>query len=217
MIESSSIAPIHRDGISKTRRTEDARRFEAPMASEDYSIPSRVEVVEAAPDDAPVLANLLELYVHDFSEFLDLHPGEDGRFGYPSLPLYWSESGRHPFLIRVDGKLAGLALVKRGSEVSGSEAVWDMAEFFVLRGYRGRGVGTLAAHEVWRRLPGYWEVRVMHRNALARLFWAGAILSFAGEAIGPRRIERHGEPWDLFSFQSTVVPAADSQTEGYSR
>ena len=75
----------------------------------------RVEVVAATPEQEPILANLLELYVHDFSEFLDLDIGEDGRFGYPSLPLYWSEPGRHPFLIRMDGKLAGLALVKKGS------------------------------------------------------------------------------------------------------
>ena len=57
----------------------------------------RVEVIEATRQQEQVLANLLELYVHDFSEFLDLEIGEDGRFGYPSLPLYWSEQGRYPF------------------------------------------------------------------------------------------------------------------------
>jgi predicted acetyltransferase len=167
----------------------------------------RVEVVAASPEQEPVLANLLELYVHDFSAFLDLDIAEDGRFGYPSLPLYWSEPGRYPFLIRMDGKLAGLALVKKGSVVSGDGAVWDMAQFFVLRGCRGRGVGTLAAHQVWRRFPGAWEVRVMQRNTLARRFWAGAISTFAEEEVRPHRIERNGEAWDLFSFQSRQVDA----------
>jgi predicted acetyltransferase len=173
----------------------------------------RVEVVTATPEQEPILANLLELYVHDFSEFLDLDIGEDGRFGYPSLPLYWSEPDRHPFLIWADGKLAGLALVKRGSAISGSESVWDMAEFFVLRGCRGRGVGTLAAHQFWRRFPGAWQVRVMQRNVPARLFWTRAISTFAGETIHPRRIERNGEPWDLFSFQSRQAIAGDSHTK----
>src|SRR5580704_3818990 len=100
-----------------------------------------LEVVPAAPDQAPLLANLLELYAHDFSEFHNVEIGEDGRFGYRALPLYWSEPDRHPFLIMLDSKLAGLALVKKGSDVSGSdvssnEAVWDMAEFFILRAYR---------------------------------------------------------------------------------
>ncbi len=173
----------------------------------------RVEVVAATLEQEPILANLLELYMHDFSEFLDLDIGENGRYGYASLPLYWSEPDRHPFLIRADGKLAGLALVKRGSTVYGSESVWDTAEFFVLRGWRGRGVGTLAAHQVWSRFPGAWEVRVMQRNALARRFWAAAISTFAGEPVQPRCIEKNGDPWDLFSFQSRQFDALDGPTE----
>ena len=113
-----------------------------------------LEVIAAGPEQMPILANLLELYAHDFSEFRNLEIGEDGRFGYRALPLYWSEPDRHPFLLKMAGKLAGLVLVKKGSQVSGDHAVWDMAEFFVLRGCRRRGNGTRAAHEVWRRFPG---------------------------------------------------------------
>jgi hypothetical protein len=76
-----------------------------------------------------VMANLLELYAHDFSELQDKDLGEDGRFGYGTLPLYWTEPGRYPFLVRVNGRLAGLVLVRRGSVISGEEAVLDMAEF----------------------------------------------------------------------------------------
>jgi hypothetical protein len=88
-----------------------------------------IEVDPALREHATILANLLELYAHDFSEFHSLDLGPDGRFGYKSLSLYWSEADRHPFLIRVDGKLAGLALVKRGSEISGNQTVWDISEF----------------------------------------------------------------------------------------
>ena len=176
-------------------------------------ISPRVEIMPAGPDQQLIMANLLELYIHDFSEFLDLDIGEDGRFSYPALSIYWSEPGRHPFLIRADGKLAGLALVKRASAVSNSESAWDMAEFFVLRNYRGRGVGTLAAHQVWRRFPGAWEVRVMERNVAARSFWTRAIAAFAGEAVQPVRIEKSGEPWDLFSFQSRQILAGASDAK----
>ena len=74
----------------------------------------RVEVVAATPEQEPILANLLELYVHDFSEFLDLDIGEDGRFGYPSLPLYWSEPDRHPFLIRTGRQAGGTGVGEEG-------------------------------------------------------------------------------------------------------
>ncbi|HEV7220531.1 MAG TPA: GNAT family N-acetyltransferase [Terriglobales bacterium] len=108
--------------------------------------PVHVEVVPARPEQQTIMANLLELYAHDFSEFHDVAIGADGRFGYEPLRLYWSEPGRYPFLVWVDGKLAGFVLVKRGSEFSGSEDIWDMAEFFVLRGYRRRGIGTQVGH-----------------------------------------------------------------------
>jgi predicted acetyltransferase len=166
---------------------------------------AHIEVIPARPEQEPILANLLELYAHDFSEFHDLELESDGRFGYSGLPLYWSEPGRHPFLVWVEGKLAGLILVKRGSEVSGDETAWDVAEFFVLRGYRRRGIGTQIAHEVWRQFPGLWEVRVMESNIVARHFWAHAISMLTGQAVQPVRVEKGGKWWTLFSFESKRV------------
>src|SRR5271165_5486338 len=97
---------------------------------------AHIELVPAASEQESIIANLLELYAHDFSEFHSLELGANGRFGYKHLPLYWSEPDRYPFLVKVDDRLAGLALVKRGSEVSDSEAVWDVGEFFIVRAYR---------------------------------------------------------------------------------
>jgi hypothetical protein len=76
----------------------------------------QIEVIPATSEQRPILANLLELYAHDFSEFYDLELGADGRFGYKHLPRYWRDPDRHPFLIKVDGRLAGFVLAKRGSE-----------------------------------------------------------------------------------------------------
>ena len=163
---------------------------------------AQLEVLPAAREQEPVMVNLLELYAHDFSELRRLNLREDGRFGYEALPLYWTEPGRHPFLIRVDGSLAGLVLVKRGSGISGAEVVWDMAEFFVVRGCRRRGVGIQAALKVWRRFPGLWEVRVMQKNDAARRFWAEAISLFTGEESHGVAIEHGGDAWVLFSFES---------------
>lgn len=163
---------------------------------------AHVEVVAAAQGQEAILANLLELYAHDFSEFHDVAIGPDGRFGYKSLPLYWSEPGRHPFLVWADGALAGLVLVKRGSEFSGNEAVWDMAEFFVLRGYRRRGIGTHVAHQVWKSLRGLWEVRVMESNVAGHDFWARAITSFAGTEARAVPARKDGKSWRVFSFET---------------
>ncbi|HSE21540.1 MAG TPA: hypothetical protein VLB68_07760 [Pyrinomonadaceae bacterium] len=41
----------------------------------------QIEVIPATSEQRPILANLFELYAHDFSEFYDLELGADGRFG----------------------------------------------------------------------------------------------------------------------------------------
>jgi len=192
-------------GSSDDRAVESDHRKPC-MARHPERSSMHIEVVPTAPDEQGILANLLELYAHDFSEFHEIELGVDGRFGYKNLALYWHEPRRHPFLIKVDGKLAGFVLVKRGSELSNNEIVWDMAEFFVVRGYRRRGVGTFVAHEVWKHLPGQWEVRVMESNDLARRFWEGTISAFTGEAIQARSVENGGKPWRVFEFESKLVP-----------
>ena len=161
-----------------------------------------IRVVAAAPEQEPVLANLLELYAHDFSEFVDLKLGPDGRFGYERLHSYWEEPGRHPFIVTADGDLAGFAFVRKGSAVSEDVDVWDMAEFFIVRGFRGLGVGTCAARDIWRRFPGRWEVRVMDTNQKACAFWRRAVEEFLGEAMEPTPFVKDGRGWRVFSFDS---------------
>jgi predicted acetyltransferase len=172
-----------------------------------------IELTPAALEQMPILANLLELYVYEFSEMLGLQVGENGRFGYDRLPLYWQDRNRFPFLIR-NGALAGFVLVKRGSEVSGDKAVWDMAEMFVVRSQRRHGIATQVAHEVWRRFPGRWEVRVMETNPAALAFWAHAVASFKGvREATPCHFERPGKgAWNVFAFDTERSPTVEIQS-----
>jgi predicted acetyltransferase len=177
------------------------------MARSSTARAENVEVVPALLEQQPVLANLFQLYAHDFMDFCDLELDSDGRFSYKNLPLYWSDPRRHPFLLRIDGRLAGFVLVKRGSEVSGNAAAWDVAEFFVLRSFRRRGIGAQVAHQVWERFPGTWEVRVMEANVSALHFWEHTIATFTGKPANTIPVEHDGEPWKLFSFESKTVQA----------
>jgi predicted acetyltransferase len=165
--------------------------------------PERVEVVSAAPEQQAVIANLLELYAYELSEAADLHVGSDGRYGYQSLPLYWKDKSRAPFLVKVDGHLGGFVLVSQGSRITHDPEVWDMAEFFVLRRYRRLGVGTKIAQEIWRRFPGRWEVRVLETNQPAVTFWQAAITSFTGRLTLPVRVEQGKQHRWMFAFDSS--------------
>jgi predicted acetyltransferase len=181
----------------------------APEMKPETSLPPGVEVRRAAAEEQTIMMNLLQLYAHDFSEFIDLQLQPDGRFGDPDLSRYWGEEGRIPFLVRVDGHLAGCALVSRGSRISADPRVWDMAEFFVVRRYRKRGIGAAAAHEIWRRFPGPWEVRVLESNQPARAFWRAAIRAIAPSMAEGRMMEMQGNRWEVFSFVSPQTPATE--------
>src|SRR5215813_10228182 len=136
-------------------------------------IGSREVVVEPAmPPDAAVLSNLLELYSHDLSAVFNLELGANGRFGYEKLALYWSEPERRfPFLIRAGTRLAGFALVTRGSPASDDPNDFDIAEFFVVRRHRRSGVGRRAAFLLWNRFAAHWIVRVSEGNQKGLRFW----------------------------------------------
>jgi hypothetical protein len=45
----------------------------------------------------------------------------------------------------------------------------------------------------------------MEANVSAQRFWASAISTFAGEAIRPVQIEKAGQRWSLFSFESKLT------------
>lgn len=152
----------------------------------------QVEVTIAPQSAKGAIANMMQLYIHDFSEQwvgrADGELEEDGRFGdYPYLAAYWCEAGRWPFLVRADGRLAGFALVNQISH-RGAALDANMAEFFrpetpSRRGGNGGGAGAL--HPLpgalgGRRRPG------QHRRA--RLLAPGDIrMRMRGGSAGIRR------------------------------
>lgn len=166
-----------------------------------------VEVTRATKEGQLVLSNLYQLYIHDFTDFVELPLGNDGRFDYDPLPPYWTEPDRFPFIVWVDRRLAGFALVKKGSDFSGKAEVWDMADFFLVRGVRGKGVGYTVAKSIWQQFPGPWEVRVITTNLPAQQFWARAISHFLGKAIEPELVTKGEETRYLFRFESEARPS----------
>jgi predicted acetyltransferase len=138
-----------------------------------------VRVVAASSGDAELLRALFELYVYDFSELLALDVDSDGRFRTPPLDRYWSDPACHAFLVWVEDKLAGFALIHERSRLTGEDR-HDVAEFFVLRRYRRRGVGERVAISLFERFGGRWEVRQKPENTAATAFWRRVIGRYTG-------------------------------------
>lgn len=158
-----------------------------------------IEILPVSIEDKPVLANLLELYRHDFSEFDGRDLGEQGRFGYAYLDQYWTEPDRHPFFVRVDGRLAGFALLRILPKEDGCET--HVSEFFVVRKYRRQGVGEAVARRLFDMFPGQWVVAQADRNLPAQRFWRTVIERYTGGAFTERHDDDRGQV-----VQQFVVP-----------
>jgi predicted acetyltransferase len=137
-----------------------------------------IQISPAALAEKPIVENLMQLYLYDFSELCGDDCNAQGLYEDEYLPRYWIEPERHPFLIRVDGKLAGFALVRRMSE--GNPPTHSMAEFFIMRKYRREGAGKRAAFQLFDRFPGKWHVAEIPENVAAIHFWRKIIAAYTG-------------------------------------
>ena len=138
----------------------------------------KIEVSPASVDDKSLVQRMMELYQYDISEFENSDLDSHGCFGYSYLDHYWKEKGRHPFIVRVGGKLAGFVLVNRHTYLSGNE--WSIAEFFIMRKYRRRGIGKAVAFHIFDQFRGKWEVQEVEANVPAQRFWRKAIAEYTG-------------------------------------
>jgi predicted acetyltransferase len=170
------------------------------------------ELITVAESDRAVLENLTQLYLYDFAEHFAGTPFggvcEDGRFpAFFQLDDYWRRPGAQPFLLRLDGRVAGFALVG-GQARSQLRADACVDEFFVLRSHRRQGIGRRAAHALFERLSGQWEVAVMRRNTAAVAFWRAAVRTFHQAADARELDGRTGWDGPIFRFMSR--PFADA-------
>jgi len=161
-------------------RPNGARSTETDMAGFSMGIqrrearstaPAGINLAVVPIEDKPVLENFLSYYMHDLSEFADrLDPSPDGRFRYDGLEMYFTDKALHPLFICHGNDLAGFVLLNQPPFVSpGTD--FCINEFFILRKYRGRGLGRAAASTLLKQYPGRYLVIQLLRNVPAIGFW----------------------------------------------
>lgn len=154
-----------------------------------------VSLRPATASDKPVIANLIQLYLYDMTEFMPFPVGADGRFECGFLDRFW----RHPYFIMSGDEIAGFALVVDECPLTGRAPCWFMAEFFVLKAYRKRGIGKAALGLVLPAHPGPWHIAVPLANRAAQTFWGRAL---AHRSAPPRDIHFDGDDWSIYEFTS---------------
>lgn len=141
----------------------------------------KIEVQPVSFEDKTLLRNLLQLYLYDLSEYEAIELNDHGEFGYNYLDPYWTDSNRHPFLVRIDGRIGGFVLVNAFTYTEHTDH--SLAELFILRKYRKAGIGRRAVFEVLDQFHGTWEIRTHENNHVAQIFWRKLISEYTNECF----------------------------------
>jgi predicted acetyltransferase len=106
--------------------------------------------------------------------------GEHGARHAELLARWFRDDRSHPLLILDAGRAAGFALVARPlAGTSTTDSVeYRMAEFFIRRSYRRRGVGRIAASLIFSRFAGRWEIVEATANDSAVRFWRRTVMDY---------------------------------------
>ena len=168
-----------------------------------------VALTEVTEKEKATLYNLLEKYLYEFSQWEKTDVDEDGLYHYEWLDYYLTEEHRYPYLIRVDGKLAGFVLVSDYPEVPEETTDFCLSEFFILYKYRRNGYGRNAVFQVLDRHRGRWQLKCHPHNLASVCFWESVIAAYTN---GSYRLVKNypnrevdyedGTPANVFFFEN---------------
>jgi [ribosomal protein S5]-alanine N-acetyltransferase len=139
-----------------------------------------IQLSFASLNEYPVIQNMARFYAYDMSEYMENEVGwempEDGLYACIDFKKYWETQESFPFLIRYQGELAGFVIIdKLGSD---EQVEFNMAQFFIVRKFKRKGIGKWVACHCFDRFKGVWEVMVMPGNTGAYQFWKKVISQY---------------------------------------
>lgn len=134
-------------------------------------------------EDKPILSNLIQLYRYDSSEFEGHVLSPHGQYSYKYLDHQWTEDYRRPFIVKVNGEIAGFVLTildvpKDVTKLSTATQTNVISDLFIMRKFRRKGIGQQVAISIFEQFKGIWEVRQTMKNKPAHAFWKKVITDY---------------------------------------
>jgi predicted acetyltransferase len=107
-----------------------------------------------------------------------------GEFGHrepDQLGAWFGDRRAHVLTIAYGLDPVGFALVRvAGTPEAPGGAEFVMAEFFIARAWRRRGIGAEGARLILERFTGRWEISAHGSNTGAVAFWRGVMATYSG-------------------------------------
>lgn len=173
VLEKSGMHYVGRENCYDT----EVAKYEIFKNKIDYE---KIQLIPATIQDYPTIQNVGRFYVYDMSEYMGSEEGwempENGLYECIDFKKYWDAENSFSFLVRYKNEIAGFVIVdKKGSA---TEIDFNMAQFFVLRKFKNKGLGRYIAHECFKKFAGVWEVMVIPGNEGAYRFWRSTIRNY---------------------------------------
>jgi len=142
-----------------------------------------IELILATEENANIIRNLYPLYLYDLSEIYGNFPNQYGIYEEEPIKTlteqyhiqdawFQNPESLYPFIIFVDKKPAGFALISKGKYAPrGTD--YFVYEFFLLRPYRGKNIAEIAAINLFNKFRGNWELYTnpTSTNKQGQSFW----------------------------------------------
>lgn len=134
--------------------------------------------------------NLWQFLGYDFSAMNQMPLRSNGTYALPKdIEAYYSDERYISYLVSVEGELAGFAVIKRLD----GENNFYFRHFFVMRKFRGLGIGASAACSIFDEHRGSWQVSQFDYNVSATAFWRKVLALYTkNEFIDERRPDDKG-------------------------
>lgn len=134
----------------------------------------KVELRRVNTDEKEIVYNLFNYYLYDMSEYTGWNLDSTGKIDFDTsiLEIYWKEEDYYPYFILCDSEIAGFSFIRKDPF---NESFYDIGQFFVLRKFKGKGIGRRAFELSVSKYPGKWLTRVLPNNKGAMSFWIKVI------------------------------------------
>jgi predicted acetyltransferase len=169
-----------------------------PKAGENMKN-NHIEIIQGSINEKQIFRNLMQFYKYDTSDFTLEDPTLFGQFDYNYLDHYWTphgitREGRKAYLLKIEGQLAGFALVNNFNLRNSVAEAQNIAEFFVMRKWRRQGIGRIFAFYLFDTFNGEWEIKQEKENENAQRFWSTVVSEYTNNNYS--KVESHEPEWE---------------------
>ncbi|PEJ60667.1 GNAT family N-acetyltransferase [Bacillus sp. AFS002410] len=134
-----------------------------------------INIIKVKKEEESILHNLMQFYIYEFTKYLsDLKLGQSGTYHKFNLEKYWVNQNYHALFIKHKDELIGFALIESLTETASNQ----VEEFFIIKKYKGNGIGKKVAIELFNMFPGKWSISQIEKNEPAKAFWRNVIRSY---------------------------------------